>query len=207
MTALNLFHDAWSRCDTLTVLYGYLTANTTGALNKDEILRAEWVARVSALDLYVHELIFERLLPVFEIGAPLTPAANKFQIPLSVAESFIGVSRTQAAQLLDAELRRQLGRVTYQYPDAIADGIRMFSGVELWNAISVRRGNTGSRVASEARQIKAQLSLIIERRNKIAHEGDMLPSTPRYPWPISPQDVHLVRTCIEELVTDIDAVV
>jgi hypothetical protein len=51
------------------------------------------------------------------------------------------------------------------------------------------------------------LSLIAERRNKIAHEGDLQPSVPRTPWPITRSDVTEVATFIEDLVRTIDAIV
>ena len=37
--------------------------------------------------------------------------------------------------------------------------------------------------------VKARLKLIVDRRNKIAHEADVDPSYPNMRWPISKPDV------------------
>jgi hypothetical protein len=58
-----------------------------------------------------------------------------------------------------------------------------------------------------AKQMKRTLSAIVERRNKIAHEGDLQPTLlPLAPWPISQADLATVSAFIEELVRSIDAV-
>lgn len=48
--------------------------------------------------------------------------------------------------------------------------------------------------------------MVVERRNKIVHEGDMQPSFPRAVWAISPQDLTIVREVIEKVVAGIEAV-
>lgn len=57
MKPIAYFESVWARCDELTAMHAYLANQLTPALRPDELLRAEWVARVSALDLYVHELV------------------------------------------------------------------------------------------------------------------------------------------------------
>ena len=65
MAAYTVFISAWKRCAELRTLYSYLASNLTTAFQPDELLRAEWAARVSALDLYVHELVAEKMLQIF----------------------------------------------------------------------------------------------------------------------------------------------
>ena len=48
MTPKIYFDDVWQRCELFVALHGYVTANATAALQPDELLRAEWAARVSA---------------------------------------------------------------------------------------------------------------------------------------------------------------
>ena len=98
-------------------------------------------------------------------------------------------------------------RITYQFPEDIADGIRMISSCELWNEIAIRRGATVATKSVIAKGLKKDLSLVVERRNKIAHEGDLLPTTPRIPWPINRLDVDFAAQLIYDLVRDIDAIV
>jgi hypothetical protein len=57
----------------------------------------------------------------------------------------------------------------------------MFHGQPLWRGVAIRLG------ISEV-IIKDQLRVIVERRNKIAHEADIDPSFPDARWPISLKD-------------------
>lgn len=129
-----------------------------------------------------------------------------FPIPHSVMSDVINNPHTRD-QTYDLEIRRQLGIQTYQTSESIADGIRLISDVTLWREIALDQGATNSTADSRAKSMKMQLNAIVERRNKIAHEGDMQPLTPREPWPINGQDLVVVKNFIEALVNSIDRIV
>src|SRR6266480_4621025 len=80
MTPLAQFEAVWSRCAQLSALHAYLEKNVSSIMQPDELLRAEWVARVSALDLYIHELVAQTMLAIFEGRRPASPAYLKFQV-------------------------------------------------------------------------------------------------------------------------------
>src|ERR1044072_2093589 len=80
MTPKSYFDDVWQRCELFTALHGYVATQATVALQPDELLRAEWAARVSALDLYVHELVAQNLLRIFEGQRPMCPGFAKVQV-------------------------------------------------------------------------------------------------------------------------------
>ncbi|MFC3913605.1 HEPN domain-containing protein [Pseudaeromonas sharmana] len=205
---INVFNDAWARCDMLSATHAYLSKSTTKALNSDELLRAEWVARISALDLYIHELVAGLMVEIFIGNRPSTPAFNKFMLSNDAINRIMNASnQTEAGSIFDLEVRRQLGFVTYQGHESIADGIRLVSSVELWNSIASHYGATGTNHQKKAKEIKGQLSAIVSRRNQIAHEGDMQPTAPRTPWPIHKNDLEIVREFIKKLVLGIDAIV
>jgi hypothetical protein len=46
-----------------------------------------------------------------------------------------------ASAAFDLEVRSNLSRVTYQFPEDIAEGIRLVSGIELWNEIALAELN------------------------------------------------------------------
>jgi hypothetical protein len=114
------------------------------------------------------------------------------------------VTQADASSAFDLEVRSKLSRVSYQLPEDIADGIRLVSGSELWNEIALAKGATVATKGVLAKNLKKDLSIIVERRNKIAHEGDLQPSIPRTPWPITRADVSYVARFIEDLVRTID---
>jgi hypothetical protein len=155
--------------------------------------------RVSALDLYVHEAISQNLLKIFQGIRPVCPGYSKLQIS---SDSLMRIHANGPGHVsdttFDLEIRTKLARVTYQLPDDIANGIKMVSPIELWNEIASHNG-------SEAGVLRGALTQIVNRRNKIVHEGDMQPSVPRIPWPITRQDVDHVKTTIERIVNGIEA--
>lgn len=207
MTPIFHFESIWERCEELTAMHGFLAGRLTAALKPDEILRAEWVSRVSALDLYIHEIVAQRMLEIFDgVRAP-SNAYLRFQI---ANDTLIRIrnapSPTFASQAFDLEVRSRLGFCTYQDPDKIADGIRLVSDIELWNEVALHQGATPATKSAQAKLLKRDLSIIVERRNKIAHEGDLQPSLPRVPWPISTNDLLQVKTIIRKIVTSIEAI-
>ena len=80
MTPKTYFDDVWQRFELFVALHGYVIAQATGALQPDELLRAEWAARVSALDLYVHELVTTYLVGIFVGTHPVCPGFSRFQV-------------------------------------------------------------------------------------------------------------------------------
>jgi hypothetical protein len=208
MTPIAYFIEIWQRCAEIETLHTYLAGKLTPALSPDELLRAEWVARVSALDLYVHELVARNMMKIFEGTRNGCPGFSKFQCSsYTLLRIKQAATPADASAAFDLEVRSKLSRVTYQFPEDIADGIRLVSGIELWNEIALAKGATAANKAAVAKSLKKDLSLIVERRNKIAHEGDLQRSIPRTPWPISRVDVSYVSAFIEDLVQTIDKIV
>src|SRR6516165_6833506 len=189
MTPIVYFDEVWQRCAEIETLHTYLAGKLTPALSADELLRAEWVARVSALDLYVHELVAQNMMKIFEGSRNGCSGFSKFHCSSdTLLRIKHAVTQADANAAFDLEVRSKLSRVTYQFPEDIADGIRLVSGIELWNEIALAKGATATTKGDIAKSLKKDLSLIVERRNKIAHEGDLQLSIPRTPWPITSAD-------------------
>lgn len=208
MNPLAHFEALWIRCAQLSALHAYLANNVSAVLSPDELLRAEWVARLSALDLYVHELVAQQMVAIFEGRRPPTPAYARFRISNDTLDRIRNATTPSAASAaLDLEIRNQLSIVSYQDPDRIAEGIRLISPIELWNDVALKLGAAPATRTDEAKRLKTELSLLVRRRNQIAHEGDLQPTPLREPWPISQPDLVIVRDSVERLVRAIDALI
>lgn len=209
MIPLQLFNDVWQRADMLTALHAFISHRGTSALKPEELLRADWVARVSALDLYVHELVAQRMLRIISGELPQTPAFSRFRVSSETLVRMRGGPELAAKAAFDLDVREQFAIQTFQMPEKIADAIRLCSPTKLWLEVAADQnpGATPAQLEAFAKSTKATLSLIVERRNKIAHEGDLRPSIPREPWPIAESDVVEVRNFISNLVNSIDKVV
>lgn len=208
MKPIAYFESVWARCGELTAMHAYLANQLTPALTPDELLRAEWVARVSALDLYVHELVAQGMMETFEGRRKPSAAFLRFQLS---NEALLRIRATTlpevASSAYDLEVRSRLSLATYQEPEKIAEGVRLISDVPLWNSIATKLGSSPATMDNDAKVAKRGLSLIVERRNKIAHEGDLQPSVPRTPWPIVQADLQYVASFIRSIVDAIDQIV
>jgi hypothetical protein len=113
---------------------------------------------------------------------------------------------TEASSAFDLDVRERHSILTFQDPEKIAGAVRLYSGVELWNEVALHLGATAATKDLAAKALKKDISLIVQRRNKIAHEGDMQPAVPRAPWPIDRASVDFVATTIEKVVMAIEHV-
>lgn len=79
------------------------------------------------------------------------------------------LNRLNNTSWLEDEIRERLSYQSFQQPDKIADAIRQISDKKLWDEVA-------SKMSKPAKDIKQQLTLIVDRRNKIAHEADIDPT-------------------------------
>ena len=189
----------------MAAAHAFLAANATQALQVDELLRAEWAARVSALDLYVHEVVADKMLDILQGTRPPSASFQKFQLGCDVL--LMGSAHANFASAADLAIRARIERQTFQLPDDIAEVVRHISDSELWNEVAMKRGATSQTVVNDAKAIKRQLTQIVNRRNKIVHEADLQPGIPRTPWPISADDLTVVRTFVRATVVEIDEII
>jgi len=79
------------------------------------------------------------------------------------------LNRLNNASWLEDEVRERLSYQSFQQPEKIADAIRLISDKKLWEEVAQKLGRS-------AKDVKQQLSAIVDRRNKIAHEADIDPT-------------------------------
>jgi hypothetical protein len=166
------------RARDIAALQSALSAQTIPALDLTDLLRASLVLQVSALDALAHEIVHYGMLEAHTGARPRTTAFDAFGVTLADLQR---ASAGQAGWLEDA-IRRAIGWRTYQQPDKISEAIALVSPVKLWDEV-------GKSLGRPAADIRRQLTAIVDRRNKIAHEADLDPSFPGTRWPISPSDV------------------
>lgn len=190
--AIDQFRSNITRVRNLGALYVAVSGMTTPALDLSDLQRAQLVMCVSALDHYVHEVTRLGMLESLVGSRPQTPAFLRYDISIANALQ-AGGSGTSSAWL-DAEIRIRHGYVSFQTPDKIADAIRLISSIQLWNSLAASLG-------TPADDLKKRLQLIVDRRNKIAHEADIDPTYPGSGtrWPISNSMVNDSVNFVEKL--------
>ncbi|MDH5729601.1 MAG: HEPN domain-containing protein [Gammaproteobacteria bacterium] len=195
MRAIDSFRLNISRARELGELYKALSAITTTALSIDDLLRSQIVMSVSAVDHYIHEVVRQGMIAIYEGSRPAVPGFSKFQVSLSEAKNSIP---TMTSDWVDSAIRQSHSFLSFQHPDKLADAIRLVHADPLWPALEIR-------MSLPARDIKEQLKLIVDRRNKIAHEADIDPSYPGTRWPIAYSDSVSTTDFLVCLVESIEA--
>lgn len=188
--AIRHFRENMVRVRSLGGQYEALHRLLTSAVDCSDILRAQFVLAVSALDYYVHEITRLGMLEVYSSVRPQTSAFLRFQVTMEAA--MMGITRTGNGDWFDDEIKDRHGYLAFQHPDRISEAIRLFSSVELWPSVAMILG-------LPIDEVKTTLRLIVERRNKIAHEADLDPSYPDTRWPISASDATSTVDFIERV--------
>lgn len=187
-SAIHSFGYAIQKVRDLGLLHSAIKSLTTPAIDPSDLLRSQIVLAVSALDHLVHELAIEGMLQVYDGVRPATAAYERFQIPLGALN--VGGLPTLSRSSFEASIRERHSYLSFQRPDKIADAIRLFSDVSLWDSVATHLG-------TNAATIKARINLAVDRRNKIAHEADIDPSYPGARWPIDTSDADGVTTLVD----------
>jgi hypothetical protein len=149
---------------------------TTSAIDVSDLWRSQIVLVVSALDHFIHELARLGMIEIAKGVRPKTDAYSRFDIPMVAAES--GLAGARHEDWVGETVRAKHSWLSFQDPDKLAGAIRLFSAVSLWDAV-------GTELGMPSKDVKLRLKLVVERRNKIAHEADLDPTSPGFRWTIS----------------------
>lgn len=166
--AIDLFRANLARVRNLGRIANALDSQTAQALDLSDILRAELVLAVSALDQFVHEITRLGMIEAYRGEREKTTRFLQFQV--SVEAALRGISENPSGDWLNEEIRIRNGHRTFQNPDRIAEALRLVSDIPVWNEIA--KGMDASPQA-----VRDGLDIIVKRRNNIAHEADVSPTT------------------------------
>ena len=166
LTALNLFHTNLSRSRDLANIARTMSAQTTAVLDTTDILRASLMMVVSSLDYFIHAMVKTGMLEAYRSERTRTPSFLRFQVTL---ESILQASLSlDSEEWLEEQIGERHGYQSFQRPENIAEAVRLVSNASLWPEVAQQLG-------MKAQDVKDRLELIVQRRNKIAHEADIMP--------------------------------
>jgi hypothetical protein len=175
-SALRQFRANLLRARELGKLAAAVTEITTPAIDVSDMWRAQIVLGVSALDHLIHEIARLGMIDSAKGTRPKTNAFLRFQLPFDAIKR--GLSGQPHELWLGEAVREKHSWISFQHPDKIADAIRLISSVKLWDKV-------GKELGMLSQDAKLRLELIVDRRNKIAHEADMDPTNPGFRWLIT----------------------
>lgn len=217
MSALQQFNRNVEASDKLVGMYrqlrGFRRLGARGRLNAQNqdllwLPRSAVVAAISALDTYVHSIVKERLPHLFALGqtvpeslaeqlAVLMPVknANTFRqaVPLLLAHDTV-------AQLLKKLENSFLQFQSFQAPDKIIEAYRLIGIENVFEPVS----DLWPGPNTTAEHLKRRLAGYVQRRNQIAHEGDLESNGQQRP--MQPDYANKCREYVVALVSRLDQV-
>ncbi|EKV01157.1 hypothetical protein Lepto7375DRAFT_3300 [Leptolyngbya sp. PCC 7375] len=127
------------------------------------------------------------------LGSAFTAESHTLNEVLPILSRSIS-NRLNSNSWLEDEIRQTLSYKSFQQPNNIADAIRLISDVSLWVSVANILGKP-------TEMVKQQLTFIVDRRNKIAHEADIdMTYGIGNRWPIDEDLVNEAVTFIEQLI-------
>lgn len=154
----------------LGAVYLALVDKVARVISLDELLRAELVLAVGALDCYVHDLVRIGMAGFFKAGRGESNAYQNFSVSLDFVKKLLLVSSgTEKLSLFEQEIRRLHGYKTFQTADNISQALSFIGIKAIWDKV-------GAILAMNSSDVRTQLDLVVDRRNGIVHESDVDPS-------------------------------
>ncbi len=175
--AIDQFHINIGTVKHLGVMYATFASQLTPAVDLSDILRAEIVLAVSALDCFVHDMVRIGMSKIFERSGGEPQAFLNFNISVQSVKEIIDAVPTDKKYYFEKEIRRLHGYRTFQSSENISQALSFIGIRSIWNKV-------GDSLSVPSDDVRNHLDVIVNRRNKIAHESDIDPALnlgTRYP--------------------------
>ncbi len=151
-------------------IYKAITSQTANILDLSDILRAEYVMLISALDHFIHEIVRIGMIEIYNNKRKPTKEFKEFILNLDKKILFEkAIMEEKNNEWLDYQIRYKNGFKSFQQADKIEEAILIILEIDFWKELS-------KELNQNKRDLKYRLNLIVERRNQIAHEADIEPT-------------------------------
>ena len=186
--ALNVFKSGIAETRKMSFLYDHFVNDLNISHNEvSDILRAQIVNSVSAFDRLIHELVNIGVVEVFlgrrvKTSKFLNQAFRAETLIKSIEFSkpgYIPTSIYDSPQfLIEKEMREKMSYLAFEAPDKVSDALSyIWDNSHKMQTIAIDMAIPGTNANDQQNNLRQELQLIIDRRNQIAHEGDVDPST------------------------------
>jgi hypothetical protein len=181
----------------LDALYEYIQGASPD-FDASQLLRSEYALIVSSFDKYIHDVVKEIMLQYFfnkniEPDNPLVFSIYKMQILLDEP------NQINRELLLDSYIREATSKLSFQSPQSIEYALSLIGLKKIWSQLDPIMGQSAS-------DIREQLAIFINRRNKIVHEADIDSATNTH-VSIDLNTVNLCHVFINNLVEAIEKII
>lgn len=165
--AYDQFVDNMKYVKELDALFIHLKDNLHLPNDLTDILRAEWVYSVSAMDKLIHELVRIGMIETFQGRRPQTAKFSSFGITTNTLLSNISNTGYPPEYWFEQEIIEKHKHLAFQAPEKIADALSLiWNDQHKWQTLAAMLG-------TNQQTLTTQLKTIVNRRNQIVHEADL----------------------------------
>lgn len=152
----------------LDSLFVYLKNTLLLPNDLTDILRAEWVYTVSAMDKLIHELVRLGMIEAFQGIRTKTAKFLSFGVNMNTLTSILSPITTPPPEYwFEQEIIEKHKTLAFQTPEKISDALSLiWDEPHKWQKLALATGISQS-------NLTVQLKTIISRRNQIVHESDL----------------------------------
>ncbi|MBW6434503.1 hypothetical protein KZ829_12250 [Actinoplanes hulinensis] len=152
-----------------------LAAFQSPILDIGDFYRAAWVQAVGAIDHWFHEELYRRVAELAAQDSPGMPyQLTAFELPLKKVEE-VRRGTTTLADAVSEQVRLKWGNVALQNPRKIGEALKLVTEENIWAKAAGQINEwTRGRTAMNEQALKKRYIAITDRRNKIAHEADLV---------------------------------
>lgn len=165
----------------------------------EEILRAQLVHIVSAFDCYMHDCVRICLMEIF-CGTRSNENKGAFHLSFeSLVTVEKGQTKLEKQHLLESIIVKKISEDSYHSPKGVEYALSLIGIKRVWKLLSTK-------LNIDPYEIRMQLALIVDRRNKIVHEADYN-SVTGSKTPINSKHVESVIDFIDKCVIALDDII
>ena len=174
------------------------------AMDLSEVLRAEYVMIVSALDCYIHDIVRTKMkrLMFDNIAISALPSHfSSFKIPLGKAKQLLDAQTEEEKDAIVSQtLKETLYKFSFESEQTVEQAMSYIGIKGVWTKLKPY-------MSMEPCDIKTNLNIIVRRRNSIAHQSDISNLTTMEKDSITRDDVDVVMEFIKKLVDGMDNII
>ncbi|MER6332474.1 hypothetical protein ABT298_24745 [Streptomyces sp. NPDC001034] len=153
-----------------------LTPFRSPTIDIDDFYRAAWVQAVAAIDHWLHEEVLRRVAELAAKDSPEMPYQLRvYELPLHTVEA---VRRGDVAlsEAVVEHLREKLSGQALQHPGKISEVLKLVTEKKVWYEAAgcVNKEFFQGRTTFNEKKLRSRYLEITRRRNKIAHDADLI---------------------------------
>lgn len=183
ITAKHVFDENIVRAKSQTTIYDYCVNQLHMSHETiSDILRFQLIYAVSALDRYIHEVVYRGVeeiinnvrLSTDKYSSHTFKASTLTRVLEYSAPTFVPSSPSETVSYaILQELSEKLSTLSFQAPDKVKDGLSyIWKEEHKIQVLANVMGLPGKNDNDRTKLLEQTLKLIVERRNQIVHEGD-----------------------------------